>query len=185
LGNPDKEQQEQKKGRGYEVVVHRSPRRKTTIEAKLVGEELHIYLPAGLPKSVESRWISKMKSRIESRFSTDSDELLRYLEKRANALNGRYFNGKLRWRGIKITRSSKTMYGSCSPDTKEIRVSVEIRHFPRWVQDYILIHELAHLVEPSHGDRFWKLVNRYEKAELAKGYLMGWAQRGVADGKPA
>lgn len=178
-------EREPRTGEDYRVVVHRSARRKATIEAKLVGKELHVYLPAGLPRKVETHWISKMKARLGERFSTDGEQLVGYLEKRAKRLNDRYFGGKLRWEGIKITRSTKTQYGSCSPDTKEISVSGEIRHFPRWVQDYILVHEMAHLVEPSHGDRFWRLVRRYPKADLARGYLMGWAQRGVAEGGSA
>jgi predicted metal-dependent hydrolase len=32
---------------------------------------------------------------------------------------------------------------------------------------------LAHLIEPNHSSRFWEWVNRYPKAERARGYLMG------------
>ena len=43
------------------------------------------------------------------------------------------------------------------------------------VVDYVLIHELAHLAEPDHNDRFWELVNHYPKAQRARGYLEGVA----------
>jgi predicted metal-dependent hydrolase len=40
------------------------------------------------------------------------------------------------------------------------------------VLDYLLVHELAHLEVPSHGPRFWSLVERYPLTERARGYLM-------------
>jgi predicted metal-dependent hydrolase len=43
---------------------------------------------------------------------------------------------------------------------------------PKWVRDYVIMHEIAHLEEANHGARFWKLVNQYPLTERARGYLM-------------
>jgi hypothetical protein len=44
---------------------------------------------------------------------------------------------------------------------------------PHWVRDYVLVHELAHLLVPGHGPDFWALVQRYPRTERARGYLDG------------
>lgn len=52
-------------------------------------------------------------------------------------------------------------------------MSDRLREMPDWVVDYVLVHELAHLLEPNHSPRFWAWVDRYPRAERAKGYLEG------------
>ena len=54
-----------------------------------------------------------------------------------------------------------------------IRISDRIQAFPDWVIDYVLLHELAHLIVSHHNSAFWALVARYPKAERARGYLEG------------
>lgn len=46
---------------------------------------------------------------------------------------------------------------------------------PAWVIDYVLLHELAHLLEPGHTPAFWAMVDQLPRAERAKGFLEGAA----------
>ena len=59
-----------------------------------------------------------------------------------------------------------------TPGDGNIRISSRLAGFPPWVIDGVIVHELAHLAEPGHTPRFWELVNRYPKAERARGYLI-------------
>ena len=71
------------------------------------------------------------------------------------------------------TRTSR--WGSCTPGDRTIRLSARLQGMPAWVVDYVLVHELAHLLEPGHDATFWAWVDRYPQAERAKGYLLGWS----------
>jgi hypothetical protein len=98
---------------------------------------------------------------------TDAD-----LQTRAQMLNRRYFDGKLAWQSIRWVGNQQMRLGSCTSSAGTIRISDRVARLPVWVQDYVLVHELAHLVEANHGARFWKLVSRYPLSERARGYLM-------------
>jgi predicted metal-dependent hydrolase len=66
-------------------------------------------------------------------------------------------------------------WGSCTPSDRSIRISDKVKDVPGWVADYVVLHELAHLVVPGHNARFWELVGRYPRTERARGYLEGVA----------
>lgn len=66
-------------------------------------------------------------------------------------------------------------WGSCTPLDRTIRLSSRLRGMPDWVIDYVLLHEIAHLVFAGHGPRFWKLLDSYPRTERARGYLEGVA----------
>ena len=71
--------------------------------------------------------------------------------------------------------NQNSRWGSCTPADGSIRLSHRLQAMPPWVVDYVLVHELAHLAEPSHDAEFWRLVDDYPRAERAKGYLEGVA----------
>lgn len=153
------------------VEIIRSARRQKSVSARLQGDTLIVQAPENIGEQELAAVIEKLKGRIErkqvAQALTDDD-----LEKRASALNRRYFEGKLRWKSVRWVTNQRTVNGSCTPSQGTIRISHRLAETPTWVLDYVLVHELAHLREANHGPRFWKLVNRYHLTERARGYLM-------------
>ena len=150
----------------------RSARRRRTISARLIQGELVIYLPDSFSKQEETIWVERMVERVRLKELrqglSDEDGLGR----RARELNRRYFEGKLHWASIRYVTNQNGRYGSCSPRSRTIRISHKLAEMPRWVLDYVLVHELAHLVRADHSAAFWRLVNRYPLTERARGFLI-------------
>ena len=102
------------------------------------------------------------------------------LEKRAQAFNKKYFQGSLSWRRVYYSPNQNArMFGNCNTKHKTIRISSRLLKMPKFVRDYVLIHELAHLEIAKHGPKFWELVNKYPKTERARGYLMAVANKNI------
>lgn len=78
---------------------------------------------------------------------------------------------------ISVSWSSRQRHrwGSCTTANGQIRLSDRLQQMPDWVADYVLIHELTHLLERTHSARFHALVARYPETERAKGFLEGWS----------
>jgi predicted metal-dependent hydrolase len=58
-------------------------------------------------------------------------------------------------------RRMKTKWGSCSPESSSIRLNTELAKKPRECLEYIVVHELLHLLEPTHNARFVALMDHY------------------------
>lgn len=154
------------------VEVKRSPRRHKTVQARLVDGTLRVAIPASMSKTEEAHWVEVMSARFERH----ADTSLIDLAARAAGLATRF---KLP-EPAHITWSNRqnTRWGSCSVDTGHIRISDRLAGFPDWVIDYVVVHELAHLIESGHNRRFWEIVNRYPLAERARGYLLAQTDLG-------
>ena len=92
---------------------------------------------------------------------------------RAKKLNKLFFDNSLDF-SIKFVTNQNTRYGSCTFRNKSIRISDRLTKAPKWVLDYLIIHELAHILYPNHSKEFWKKVNQYKYAERARGYLIAF-----------
>lgn len=67
--------------------------------------------------------------------------------------------------GVKVERHffqrMKTKWGSCNQRTKSIRLNTDLARKPRECLEYIVVHEMAHLLERTHNDRFTSLMDRF------------------------
>ena len=127
-------------------------------------------VPATMPLAEREHWAEVMSKRLERsaerRRPTDQR-----LEERARRLNQRHFDGRLRWTSIGFAQMDH-QWGSCSFTDGAIRIARRAAELPDWVLDYLLVHELAHLLQSDHGPDFHELENRYPLTERAKGYLL-------------
>lgn len=156
------------------VKVLRSARRRKTIQWRFSGDDIIIYMPDGMSKNEEEKWIEKIKMYAENH--KRRHRLQRHnhkaLKRRAELLNSRYFGGKLTINSIRYVANQAHSFGSCSPNYGDIRLSHRLKGMPTWVRDYVIVHELSHLLEPNHSKRFWEIVNKYKYTERARGFLI-------------
>jgi predicted metal-dependent hydrolase len=152
------------------VKVVRSARRRKTVTAYREGETVVVLLPARMSRREEDHWVATMLERLErrSRRVVPGDA---ELERRARLLARRYLEGMVEPRSVRWVGNMRARYGSCTPDDGTIRLSDRLAPWPPWVRDYVLVHELAHLLVEHHGPAHDELVNRFPFAERARGFL--------------
>lgn len=161
---------------GARVEVRRSRRRRRTVTAYRDGDRIIVLVPDSLTKAEEREWVTKMVARIErkeQRRTRGSDEALM---QRAVELSDRYLGGMAQPVSVRWVANQRSRWGSCTPGDRTIRLSERLQTMPDWVVDYVLVHELVHLLEPHHDEKFWAWVAHYPQAERAKGYLLGWSE---------
>lgn len=154
------------------VEVRRSARRSRTVSAYREGDRTVVLIPARMSAAEEKRWVAQMLDKLaaqESRQVLGDDALVaRAAELSARHLDGRAVPVSVRW-----VTNQNTRWGSCTPVEGTIRLSHRLQGMPEYVVDYVLLHELAHLLVADHGPRFWALLESFPRTERARGYLEG------------
>jgi hypothetical protein len=157
-----------------DVDVRRSRRRLRTVTAYRDGARTVVLIPARFTPDQEHEWVTRMLARLSAqdrrRRPGDAE-----LAARAVELSRRYLGGLARPASVAWAGNQNTRWGSCTPADRSIRLSSRLRGMPSWVIDYVLLHELAHLIEQRHGPAFWRLLEAYPRTERARGYLEGFA----------
>jgi predicted metal-dependent hydrolase len=160
------------------VEVVRDGRLRTRIHWQWNGDHVHIRAPRRVPQRQLDQFVSEIveqikRKRAQVRARADAD-----LETRARYINRKYFGGEIEWHSLRWVSNMHKQLGSCTvggPTDGDIRISDRIKGWPQWVVDYVIAHELTHRKYANHSQEFWSYVNRYPRAERARGFIMGLA----------
>ena len=143
----------------YEFVISICYHDLPKSSAKIFRNNIVLSLAKGLNKESEENTSSYLVAKCLCKF------FLPVVTERIHELNNRYFRKEVKQ--IKMKHAT-SFWGHCSRGGN-IVISVRLFFAPAKVVDYVLIHELAHLVHHDHSPRFWKVVEQvmpdYEQAE--------------------
>ncbi|WP_068397644.1 M48 metallopeptidase family protein [Kribbia dieselivorans] len=155
-----------------QVEIRRSRRRRRTVSAYRDGDRTVVLIPAGHSAAQERAWVdgmlAKLAAKEKKRRPSDAD-----LVERAAHLSATYLGGLAKPTQVRWVTNQRSRWGSCTPLEGTIRLSSRLQGMPTYVTDYVLLHELAHLLVAGHGDDFWALLAGYPRLERARGFLAG------------
>ena len=156
-----------------QVEIRPSTRRRKTASASYEGDKIVVLVPARLPitdrQDLANRLVERLLRRGARSFASDEA-----LASRAELLGDRHLGG-VRARSIRWSANQSRRWGSCTPSTRDIRISSRLQVVPDWVLDSVIVHELAHLLEASHSARFHALISRFPRLAEADAYLLGYS----------
>ncbi|WP_211289330.1 M48 family metallopeptidase [Luteimicrobium subarcticum] len=154
------------------VEVRRSRRRVSTVSAYRDGDRTIVAIPARFSRAQEREWVERMLARLaekeQRRRPSDAQ-----LAARAAELSARYLGDRAHPSSVRWSSNQGRRWGSCTLLDGSIRISDRVQGMPGWVLDYVILHELAHLLHAGHGPDFWALLDDYPRTERARGYLEG------------
>ncbi|HUP99054.1 MAG TPA: M48 family metallopeptidase [Aeromicrobium sp.] len=159
-----------------EVEIRRSARRKRTVKAYREGDKIVVLMPSHLSEAEAAEHVESLVASIRRKEASLTDE---QLMERATDLSRQWLDGRAQPLSVRWVSNQVKRWGSCSSHDRSIRLSDRLQGMPTWVVDYVLLHELAHLIEANHSKRFHALLADFPHTERAKGFLEGvsWRQR--------
>ncbi len=156
-----------------EVEVRASVKRKKTGTAHWSGSRIVVQIPARLKGRERARFVDELVERLLSQRPQNAAGDAS-LEERARTLAELYLDG-VEAASVRWVSNQRRRWASCSPASREIRVSSRLRQCPEWVIDAVLVHELAHLLEADHSVAFYDLANRHPRQAECALFLDGFA----------
>jgi hypothetical protein len=161
------------------VEVRRSARRTRTVAAFWEDGTAVVAIPARFTAAQEREWVNRMLAKLHKqgerqtaagRRRPATDEAL---AAHAARLSTEYLDGRSVPTSVRWVKNQNSRWGSATPAEGTIRLSDKLRPMPQWVIDYVLLHELAHLLVASHNTAFWKLLEAYPETQRARAFLEG------------
>ena len=148
--------------------------KRKTLAITVKDMQVIVRAPLGLRRSRIAKfvkdnesWITKQLEKMALRKQAEESFSAADIKALKNEAR-RYFNDKvqqyshimrLKYGRISIT-SAKTRFGSCSA-SGNICFSYRLMTYPEAAREYVVVHELAHLLEMNHSPRFYAIVERY------------------------
>ena len=157
-----------------DVEVRRSRKRRRTVSAYREGGRTIVLIPARFTRAEEQQWVDTMLERLAKgdKRRRPSDAQLAPVRPSSRSATSGARPGR---RASRWVTNQNSRWGSCTPADGTIRIPRGCRGMPAFVLDYVMLHELAHLLSPGHGPDFWRLLEGYPRLERARGYLEGVA----------
>jgi predicted metal-dependent hydrolase len=156
-----------------EVEVRASVKRKKTGTAHWSGSRIVVQIPARLKGKERARFVDELVERLLTQRPQNAAGDAS-LEERARVLSELYLGG-VEAASVRWVANQRRRWASCTPSSREIRVSSRLRQCPEWVIDAVLVHELAHLIEADHSAAFYELANRHPRQDECALFLDGFA----------
>ena len=165
------------------IEIRRSAKRRRTVSARREGDRFVVLVPARMSAAQAASYADELVARIESRerrAAPTDDEL----HERALRLSRRWLPGAPAPASVRWVTNQRARWGSCTTADRTIRLSHRLRGMPDHVVDYVLLHELAHLLVPGHGADFEALLTPYPRLLEARAFLEGVSFAGRASDAP-
>ncbi|MFN8167723.1 MAG: M48 family metallopeptidase [Candidatus Nanopelagicales bacterium] len=154
------------------VEVRRSTRRRRSVTAYREAGRTVVVVPARMSRAEIVPYVEELVGRLERREArgrrTDAELMARAAELSRLYLDDLAHPATVRW-----VSNQRRRWGSCTPVDRSIRLSDRLVAMPEYVSDYVLLHELAHLLVLDHGPDFEAWMARYPRLLEARAFLAG------------
>jgi len=155
-----------------DVEVRRSTRRRRSVTAYREDGRTIVVVPQRMARADIKPYVEELVGKLAARDkrSARSDE---QLMARARQLSRRYLDGRAVPSSVRFVSNQRKRWGSCTPLDGSIRLSDRLHSMPEHVVDYVLLHELVHLLVADHGPDFEAWMARYPRLVESRAFLAG------------